>query len=889
MKTSFMRFRVVFAMFSALFFIGAFLFPQYVQAVDVSNWNELKNAIAPDEGEGPSGELTINILNNFSLEGNITIPKDSALTNLTINGNGHTIDGDEKFEFLAIMKNGKELTNGFEFVLNNIQINNCKSKAGAVIFVPQENNSEAMEKINIMITDSAFSGNEISRDEQGFNGGGVIHHSSDNSSLIISNCNFTKNKASSEVEDNDGGVIYQQSYKDKIIINNSTFTDNEASNGGAIYLNTSPEEDISNLLIIGNSTFSNNSALSQGGAIRLGGLVELTVNNSLFKLNTAGETGGAIKQMSDGKMTVTDCQFLENSSVEGGAIETHSEVILIGSDNSEPEEGCWFEKNNAQGNEIDYGWGGAISYYDTKITIEKCSFKNNSADYCGALYSLYQGDATIKNSFFVGNHAAVAGVICNMENKNLIVNDSTFTENYADSNEAIVFLQNVDSASFKNNTFTGNTVKDENGWVFTLRGTNTISNNEFHANTDTERDMLFSDPYEDDPADTVSGNIYRGNYLEDKFSSPESGDEITYSEDIEVKLELREVYNNEVLDGNVKITINGTPYPETFAVEKGTAHLKIKRSALKDGTNEITAEYVSDECVSDECKQSGYVIGYYHYQQPEKLTFTIRKTTVIYTVTVIDDGNGTASAEPASGEEGDTVTLTAKPKEGYKFKEWQVEGDGSLDGNIFTIGAGNAVIKAVFEKSEGPQPPVPPRPEPDWPHFFRLNDELPKTGINGTGIVTAEKPASVNYKPVNMELQIPGLNVFSEIVTVPVTDEGYAVAWLGNDAGLLEGSALPGEGISVIAGHNTLNAEEFGPFAAIRQMDEGERFFVMNTKGKLMTFEVYANEKIGSHDTEALRKAALVYDNTLTLLTCEDELPEGGYASRRIVSAKYIN
>ena len=56
-----------------------------------------------------------------------------------------------------------------------------------------------------------------------------------------------------------------------------------------------------------------------------------------------------------------------------------------------------------------------------------------------------------------------------------------------------------------------------------------------------------------------------------------------------------------------------------------------------------------------------------------------------------------------------------------------------------------------------------------------------------------------------------------------------------------------------------------------------------------MTYVVYANVKIGSHDAEVLQKTALTYDNTLTLLTCEDELTEGGYASRRIVSAKYIN
>ena len=139
-----------------------------------------------------------------------------------------------------------------------------------------------------------------------------------------------------------------------------------------------------------------------------------------------------------------------------------------------------------------------------------------------------------------------------------------------------------------------------------------------------------------------------------------------------------------------------------------------------------------------------------------------------------------------------------------------------------------------------------------------------------------------------MELQIPGLNVVSEIVSIPVTEEGYAVEGLGMDAGLLEGSAMPGEGVSVIAGHNTLDAETVGPFAQIRQMDEGDLIFIRGKAGRLMTYEVYGNQKIGSHDVKALEEAAVMYENTLTLLTCEDERPEGGYASRRIVSARLI-
>ena len=71
-----------------------------------------------------------------------------------------------------------------------------------------------------------------------------------------------------------------------------------------------------------------------------------------------------------------------------------------------------------------------------------------------------------------------------------------------------------------------------------------------------------------------------------------------------------------------------------------------------------------------------------------------------YTVTVLDDGNGTASASPAKAKAGDTVTLTAVPNSGYRFKEWQVvSGDITISGNVFTMPAGNVSVKAIFEEA----------------------------------------------------------------------------------------------------------------------------------------------------------------------------------------------
>ena len=76
-----------------------------------------------------------------------------------------------------------------------------------------------------------------------------------------------------------------------------------------------------------------------------------------------------------------------------------------------------------------------------------------------------------------------------------------------------------------------------------------------------------------------------------------------------------------------------------------------------------------------------------------------------FTITVKTDGNGTASASHAKAVVGTEIRLTATPKEGYHFKEWQViSGNVTIKDNKFTMPDGNVEVKAIFEKDAPPAP-----------------------------------------------------------------------------------------------------------------------------------------------------------------------------------------
>ena len=100
-----------------------------------------------------------------------------------------------------------------------------------------------------------------------------------------------------------------------------------------------------------------------------------------------------------------------------------------------------------------------------------------------------------------------------------------------------------------------------------------------------------------------------------------------------------------------------------------------------------------------------------------------------YSVKVSTDGNGTAMADKTSAAAGTVVTLSATPKSGYHFKQWQVvTSNVTIKDNKFTMPAGNVEVKAIFEKNATP-PPAP-------------TEYSVKVSTDGSGTAMADKTSA---------------------------------------------------------------------------------------------------------------------------------------------------
>ena len=132
--------------------------------------------------------------------------------------------------------------------------------------------------------------------------------------------------------------------------------------------------------------------------------------------------------------------------------------------------------------------------------------------------------------------------------------------------------------------------------------------------------------------------------------------------------------SGETSSGIKSVTINGEP-------QDGPTY---RLPAPDGGNNDARAEYtvIATDNAGNET------------------TATVRTYRWHHVKVISPDGNGTASASPDKAVAGTEITLTATPKEDYRFKEWQVVSPAGLviTNNKFTMPDSNVEVKAIFEE-----------------------------------------------------------------------------------------------------------------------------------------------------------------------------------------------
>ncbi len=166
---------------------------------------------------------------------------------------------------------------------------------------------------------------------------------------------------------------------------------------------------------------------------------------------------------------------------------------------------------------------------------------------------------------------------------------------------------------------------------------------------------------------------------------------------------------------------------------------------------------------------------------------------------------------------------------------------------------------------------------------------LPSTGFP-RGLVTAlpKQPAAKAYTETAMMLSIPSLSVDMPIVGVPQSGDGWDVAWLGNNAGWLNGSAFPTwAGNTVITGHVWDASNNPGPFVNLKDLRYGDQVQI-EAWGLTHTYEVRESKLLLPNRVDTVMQHE-EYD-WLTLVTCEDyQFLWKNYSFRRIVRAVLVS
>ena len=415
--------------------------------VTSKTFTELRNEInSAKEGS------TLFLLNDCSCEKNFDVNGIGIQKQLTIDGNGHTI-------------NSKNIARAFYINADNVVLKNIKF---------------------------------INGNREGRSGGNLLIYASN---TVIENCTFENSKAAY------GGAIYindKTNPDNKAItgtkINNCKFESNTAEkSGGAIYA-------LSKGNTITNSKFTNNKANEMGGAIHIKGdennfgkINNHKIINNTFTSNRADKEAGALGIM-----------YASIAQVEGNTFTKNSAKQIAGGADFYKGSGYTVKNNIFNGNTAG-DLGGAlrlsITSYATASRIENNDIKNSNAKNGGALYSDSDKATYTKNTFYNNKATSKSGGAIFINGKSNVISYNNIDKCSAASKGGAIFIES-NSNKIMNNNITNCHAGNGGGAIYVMGSGTTISNNKIKNN---DADSIGGAIQIDGSKTTIKSNEISGN------------------------------------------------------------------------------------------------------------------------------------------------------------------------------------------------------------------------------------------------------------------------------------------------------------------------------------------------------------------------------------------
>ena len=403
----------------------------------------------------------------FRLDDNIVLTRSlpRITSNITVEGNGFTIDGGEEHQIFDVkggalhishlnITRGKafeggaiKLTDSAELVLQRSTISDSSATYGGAI---------SSEKSSIKVVESSFINNKV--DEHG---GAIILMWSD---LEMADSQITGNRAAAggglfarySTVSLDGATVRTNvinrwqtgagihSRDSAVSISNSHIYGNYNSRqGGGIYVNGGS-------LNLAESELRDNSATYGGGIAIRKSTVEIV--DSRLRKNYAARRGGGI-QGNGGHIKIRQSSFNENQAEYGGGIDSGSRLIIKGS--------------KFVGNAAAYGGGinisaGSATHFDT-------SFDDNSALYFGGAVAITEGSVVFERGGFRDNRSIGHGGAIYIEGGKLRARNATVTGNSTEFNGGGIY-NHAGEVNLTHMTIVLNASKHLGGGIYNAEG-----------------------------------------------------------------------------------------------------------------------------------------------------------------------------------------------------------------------------------------------------------------------------------------------------------------------------------------------------------------------------------------------------------------------------------